>query len=140
MGETFFTPAVTTFVSFSAPAMLIAGLTMWVGVERKVRWHPAELLFVYLPYVMLYLFVRMTDDSIAASVESMGLKTAGTIAIAFTGGLVSSLILLPRLVWNEDQVPRFTLTAASAFFISLLCLKMFFLAVVVVNPRSLVPH
>ncbi len=139
MGDGFFTPAIITFIAFTLPAATIAGLTIWVGLEREVRWHPVEPLLVYLPYLILYSFIRITNDSIADAVIEMGLKTAGTIAIAFTGGIISGMALLPRLIWPEEVVPRLTLTAATAFFIGLLCLKMFVLAVVVVNPRALVP-
>jgi len=126
-----------TFLAYAIPASLLAGLTMWVGRERKIRFGIAEYFCIYIPFLLVFMFIFIMFGSIDRGVEEMELGVAGTLFIALTGGTVAGTGLLPRLFIAEKKLRPLVLSSASSFLIGMLCLKMFFLMVVVVNPKSL---
>jgi hypothetical protein len=131
------TPTLVTLLSYAIPASLIAGLTMWVGHERRIRWSIAEYFLIYLPFIMVFVHVSMLFGDINRAVVEMDLGLAGTLLIAVTGGFFGGITLLPRLWVKEEKLHRLITSTASSFLVGAMCLKMFFLMVVIANPKSL---
>lgn len=130
-------PTILTFVSYALPASLIAGLIMWVGQQRQRHWSAAEYFWIYLPFLLVYAHVAFVFGDIDTAVAEMGFHPVAVVMIASTGGLFGGAALLPRLWVAEEQLNRFVLSSSSSFLVGVFCLKMFFLAVVLANPRSL---
>ena len=125
-------------VSYILAVSTIAGLIIWAGRIKGVRWSAAEYLLLYLPFLMVLGYVVPTFGDMDAAVVEMGLAPPAVAAIAALGGMVAACSLLPRLWVPEKEVGRMVLSAAASFVVGLFCLKMFFLAVVMGNPHALV--
>jgi len=130
-------PTTLTLVSYAIPASLISGLTIVVGRQRQIHWQITEPLVITLPFLMVLAYVVLTFGSIHQGIMEMEFHPVAVAMIAGIGGFLAGLSLLPRIIFDKAEIPALTLSAASAFLIGLLCLKMFFLMAAFANPMAL---
>jgi len=131
-------PTALTLVSYAIPASLISGLTIIVGRQRSIIWKLWEPVVIALPFLMVTAYVVLTFGSIHHGVMEMGFHPVAVALIAGIGGFIGGLSLLPRLIFPHSEVPAGTMSAATAFMLGLLCLKMFFLMAAFANPMALI--
>jgi len=130
-------PTALTIVAYAIPASLISGLTIIVGRERQISWQLWEPVVITLPFLMVLAYVVLTFGSIHQGVMEMEFHPVAVAMIAGIGGFLAGHSLLPRVIFSNIDVPGLTLSAASAFLIGFLCLKMFFLMAAFANPMAL---
>ncbi|GAV20746.1 hypothetical protein MMIC_P1719 [Mariprofundus micogutta] len=130
-------PTSLTIVSYAIPASLISGLTLIVGRQRHIDWRFWEPIVITLPFLMVMAYVILTFGSIHHGIMEMEFHPVAVAMIAGIGGFLAGLSLLPRIIFSHVDVPGGTLSAASAFLLGLLCLKMFFLMAAFANPMAL---
>lgn len=130
-------PTMIILTSYSIPAWVLAGLTGWVGRERGVDIKAYEYVFIYLPFLFITVHVATLFGSIDNGVVEMGMHPVAVVLIAITGGLLGGASLIPRLFVTADDIKPIVVSSSSSFLVALFCLKMFFLAVVIANPMSL---
>lgn len=131
-------PSLLTLISYAVPLTLLAGLTMWVGYERKVRWHVADYIVLYIPFLLVFIHVSIMYHGIDEAVVAMGMSSVAIVLIAGLGGMLGGLCLLPRLFVSVEKLKPAVLSSATSTVVGLFCLKMFFLAAVIANPAALV--
>ncbi len=91
-----------------------------------------------LPFLMVLIYITLTFGSIHQGIMEMEFHPVAVIMIAGIGGFLGGLTLLPRLIFTKSDVPGGTISAASAFLVGLICLKMFFLMAAFANPKALI--
>jgi len=132
------TPTSLTLISYAVPATLVGGLTIWVGRERSINWKIWEPVVMALPFLMVLIYITLTFGSIHQGIMEMEFHPVAVAMIAGIGGFLGGLTLLPRLIFTNSDVPGGMISAASAFLVGLICLKMFFLMAAFANPKALI--
>jgi len=119
----------TSLLLYAIPANIVAAFILVLGRKkmplgkRKVDWHPAEYMLIYLPWFGFIGLTMVIFGGLNQVPDYAGIRTFILVLQSIGSGIMGGLILLPRLFVETDKWPRLQVSGISAFVVSLLYVK-----------------
>jgi len=112
-----------SFLFYAIPANLIAAAVVVAGIKKmQAKWHPAEYLFIYLPWVAFIALTYVIFGGLDKVPELAAVKVFLIVFQSIGSGLMGGLVLMPRLAIKSKLSPL-AITAISATCIAVLYTK-----------------
>ena len=113
-----------SFLFYAVPANLVAAAIVIAGVKKmQAKWHPAEYLFIYLPWLAFMALTYVIFGSLDSVPEVGAIKVFLLVFQSIGSGLMGGLVLMPRLVIKKSKLSSLSITAISAICIAVLYTK-----------------
>ena len=104
----------------------------------QVTWHPAEYLFIYLPWLAFIALTYVIFGGLDNVPELGAIKVFLLFFQSIGSGLMGGLVLMPRLVIKKSEFSSLTITAISATCIAILYTKFRMMLFIMIEAISTV--
>lgn len=128
-----------SFILYAIPANIIAAAIVVVGMKKmQAAWHPAEYLFIYLPWLSFIALTYVIFGGLDNVPEVGAVKVFLLVFQSIGSGLMGGVILMPRLLAKESKLSPLTITAISGFCVAILYTKFRMMLFIMVEAISTV--
>ncbi|MDX8403698.1 MAG: hypothetical protein R8K54_04740 [Mariprofundaceae bacterium] len=128
-----------SFILYAIPANIVAAAVVVAGTKKmQVTWHPAEYLFIYLPWLSFIALTFVIFGGFDNVPELGAVKVFLLVFQSIGSGLMGGLVLMPRLVIKKSKLSPLTITAISATCVAILYTKFRMLLFIMVEALSTV--
>jgi len=128
-----------SFLLYAIPANLVALAIAVAGTKRmQVHWHPAEYLFIYLPWFAFIALTLVVFGDLSKVPEVGAVKVFLLVFQSIGSGLMGGLILMPRLIIKKSELGPLTITSISAVCVAVLYTKFRMMLFIMVEAISTV--
>jgi len=115
---------------FAIPANAVAGLTIWRGRKRGVRFSTVEYLLIYFVWAMNIALIYFVFGGLEETLQELNIGRTFLGWMMVGGGVLGGLTLVPRLYFKKHPEYAILITSISAFLFGVFYAKfglLFFL-------------